>query len=139
MDLLFATPSDEEFKQICDYIQAFELDNRGLKKEEFCIAIEKDSQLLGFGRLRQHVDCVELCSLGVLTAHRDKGIGKALTNELIKKENGSIYLVCIIPDFFTPFGFRIVNRYPMSMQQKLDYCIHSLVVPETYVVMCLQR
>ena len=51
MQLVFASHSDEDFKQILTYIHAFELDDRGLKKEEFCAAFS-NNQLLGFGRLR---------------------------------------------------------------------------------------
>lgn len=138
MHLIFASPSDADFKQILHYIREFELDNRELKKEEFCIASAK-GQLLGFGRLRQHTDCIELCSLGVIESHRHQGIGTAITKELIKKAKGSIYLVCIIPEFFTPLGFQVVHEFPASIQQKLDYCTASLPVPETYVAMCLYR
>lgn len=134
MHLIFASPSDAEFKQVRQYIQAFELDDRELKKEEFCIA-SANGQLLGFGRLRRHADCTELCSLGVIESHRHHRIGTAVTQELIKRAKETIYLVCIIPDFFTPFGFHVVSDFPASIQQKLDYCRDSLPVPETYVAM----
>lgn len=134
MHLIFASPSDADFKQIRDYIRDFELDDRELKKEEFCAAFS-DGQLLGFGRLRKHADCLELCSLGVAEAYRHQGIGTAVTKELIRRAAQSIYLVCIIPEFFTPFGFYQVKEFPSSIQQKLDYCTQSLPVPETYVAM----
>ena len=95
--------------------------------------------MVGFGRLRKHFDCIELCSLGVVTNYRRQGIGKAIVKELIKKSSDSIHLVCIIPDFFTPFGFKIVEQYPNAIQNKLKYCTQELVVPETYVAMCLQK
>ena len=137
MQLHITVPSEDDFKQICKYIQAFELDNRELKKEQFCAAFHQQ-QLLGFGRLRQHSDCIELCSLGVIPSHRNKGIGKAITAELIKQTLQPIYLTCIIPDFFTPFGFKEVSAYPLSIQEKLDYCRESLPVEETYVAMRLR-
>lgn len=134
MHLTFASPSDAAFEQIRKYIRLFELDNRDLKKEEFCAAFST-TQLLGFGRLRNHIDCIELCSLGVVESHRHLGIGTELTKALIDRAQSSIYLVCIIPEFFTPLGFHQVQEYPASIQQKLDYCTQSLPVPETYVVM----
>ena len=139
MDFVFASPSDDDFKKICSYIRAYELDSRELKKEEFCVAFGKDRRLLGFGRLRQHPDCMELCSLGVVKPYRNKGIGKAIIAEIIKKAPGTIHLVCIIPEFFTAFGFQITTAYPSSIQLKLDYCIQSLPVPESYVAMHLQQ
>ena len=54
---------------------------------------------------------------------------------LILKSSKPLFLVCIIPEFFTPFGFEIVPEYPEAMQEKLNYCTSELVVPETYVVM----
>lgn len=139
MHLLLKAPTDEDFELIRKYIHTFELDDRGLKKEEFLTAFDQ-RELRGFGRLRKHPDCTELCSLGVVTPHRNKGIGKAITTELIRQEpHTEIYVVCIIPNFFTAFGFKEVSTYPPSIQQKLDYCTQSLPVPEAYVAMCLFR
>ncbi|MCX6296356.1 MAG: GNAT family N-acetyltransferase [Bacteroidetes bacterium] len=136
--LSLKTPTEKEFFQIKNYIQVFELDDRVLQQHEFIAAFRND-ELFGFGRLRQHADCIELCSLGVVTKHRRQGIGKAIVAELIKKSNSSIYLVCIIPDFFAPFGFQIIGTYPTAIQDKLNYCTQELIVPETYVVMQLQK
>ena len=103
MSLQLRTPSNKEFKQICDYIQEFELDNRGLKGQEFTAAF-RDEELVGFGRLRKHSDSTELCSLGVISNYRRKGIGKSIVKELIKRAEESIYLVCIIPEWPKKFG-----------------------------------
>lgn len=134
MDIIIKIPSEKEFQQICNYIREFELDDRGLKQEEF-IAAFRNNELVGFGRLRKHSDSTELCSLGVVTPHRRQGIGKALVKELILRSASELYLVCIIPEFFTPFGFAIVAEFPTAIQEKLDYCTDCLVVPEKYVVM----
>ena len=136
--LQLRTPSNKEFKQICDYIQEFELDNRGLKGQEFTAAF-RDEELVGFGRLRKHSDSTELCSLGVISNYRRKGIGKSIVKELIKRAEESIYLVCIIPEFFRPFGFQVVSTFPSSIQNKIDYCTSELVVPEIYVAMALEK
>ena len=138
MSLQLRTPSNKEFKQICDYIQEFELDNRGLKGQEFTAAF-RDEELVGFGRLRKHSDSTELCSLGVISNYRRKGIGKSIVKELIKRAEESIYLVCIIPEFFRPFGFQVVSTFPSSIQNKIDYCTSELVVPEIYVAMALEK
>lgn len=129
-------PTDKEFKRICLFISEFELDNRDLKKEQFIVAL-RDNELLGFGRLREHTDCLELCSLGVVASYRRQGIGKAIVAKLIENFSKNIYLVCIIPDFFIPFGFQKVKTFPISIQNKIEYCASELVVPETYVAMLL--
>jgi N-acetylglutamate synthase-like GNAT family acetyltransferase len=134
MEIRLREPSDKEFKLIIKHIAEFELDNRDLKPVQFTAAFRKD-ELVGFGRLRDHTDCLELCSLGVITPLRRKGIGKAIVSELIGRASSEIYLVCIIPDFFTPFGFQITENYPSSISDKLQYCSEQLSVPEKYVVM----
>ena len=123
-----------EFELIKKLIQQFELDNRDLLIQQFLVGKE-DEELLGFGRIRVHGNCLELCSLGVIKPKRLQGIGKQLTKELVLKSQKPLYLVCIIPEFFLPFGFKVVSEYPEEMQEKLNYCSSELVVPETYVVM----
>lgn len=60
--MTFRTPTLEEFILIRNYILQFELDDRNLKQEEFTAAF-RENGLVGFGRLREHSDCIELCSL----------------------------------------------------------------------------
>ena len=115
-------------------IQKFELDDRALEQYQFLGAKEND-ELLGFGRIRKHDNCSELCSLGVTEPKRLQGIGKELVKQLILIAEQPLYLVCIIPDFFTPFGFKVVAEYPEAMQEKLSYCTSELIVPEKYMVM----
>ncbi len=110
------------------------MDDRELEQHQFLAAKEKN-ELLGFGRIRVRENCYELCSLGVTEPNRLQGLGKKLVSDLILKASGPLYLVCIIPGFFTPFGFKVVSDYPAEMQEKLDYCTSELIVPETYVVM----
>ena len=142
LPLTLREPTDREFKQICLFITEFELDDRALEKHQFTIAL-RNGELVGFGRLREHLDCVELCSLGVVASHRRQGIGKAIVAKLLDshgyRNSKNIYLVCIIPDFFEPFGFQSVKEYPISIQHKVEYCTSELVVPETYVAMLLKN
>jgi len=138
LNLIFRTPSGNEFEQICGHIREFELDDRDLQPEQFTAAF-RDGELVGFGRLRKHADCTELCSLGVVASQRRKGIGKALVAELVRNGPSTIYLSCIIPGFFTGQGFLITGTFPASMRDKLYYCSSELPVPETYVVMVFIR
>ena len=128
----------KHFKLICQFINKFELDNRNLRKEEFLVALINHN-LVGFGRIRKHENCSELCSLGVIEPERFKGVGKQLVQALIQKATEPIYLACIIPQYFEPFGFVVVDEFPESMQEKLNYCTSELVVPEKYVVMKYQK
>jgi len=94
-----------------------------------------NGELVGFGRIRRRENCYELCSLGVIEPERLKGVGKQLVQSLIRTAKQPLYLVCIIPEYFKPFGFVVVDEYPESMHEKLNYCTSELVVPEKYVVM----
>lgn len=127
-------PNDSEFEIIKKHIVNFELDNRDLKKNEFIVATE-NSHILGFGRIRKHKSCDEMSTLGVIVSERKKGISKILIQNLINLSSQPLYLVCIIPDLFSPFGFKIVNEFPEEIKDKIIYCTHELVVPEAYVVM----
>lgn len=138
MKLELRSPTEPEFQHICNYIHDFQLDDRELYKEQFTGAY-KDNKLVGFGRLKKHEDCTELCSLGVITPLRGQGIGKAIVKELIKQTSDKLFLACIIPEFFQPFGFETVSEIPPSIINKLNYCSQELVVPEKYVAMMLKK
>jgi len=127
-----------EYEEIKTYIHQFSLDNRCLSPEQFLVAKNKQ-QIVGFGRIRKHTQCYELCSLGVIEPERNNGIGKELTNELIKISGQPLYLVCIIPNYFSALGFEIVTEYPPEIAEKLSYCADCLCVPESYVVLKYQN
>jgi N-acetylglutamate synthase-like GNAT family acetyltransferase len=110
------------------------LDDRSLEREQFLVAKHQE-EILGFGRIRKHKGCDEFCSLGVIESKRFKGIAKALILARIEISTQPIFLVCIIPEFFESLGFAIVSDYPNEMQDKLNYCVSELTVPEPYVVM----
>lgn len=129
-----ADDADTEF--LMKGIKEFWLDGAGFLATQFLIA-EKDGKRIGFGRIREHADCNELCTLGVLEKERNKGVGRMLIKALTEKagRQRELYLVCIIPPLFEPLGFEIVNTYPASMADKLYRCETELSVPEKYVVM----
>ena len=130
--------SESDFEKIKQHIAEFELDNRDLQQHQFLVAKEKN-ELLGFGRIRKHNGCDEFCSLGVLEEKRFNGIAKELILARIKIATQPIYLVCIIPDYFEKLGFKIVEKYPPEIADKLHYCTSELAVPENYVVMKYQK
>lgn len=136
MNLVLKAPTTKEFEQIKNYIQEFSLDNRNLKQTQFIVAM-CDKIVVGFGCLLQHIDCMELCSLGVVPLHRKKGVGKKIIAELINQTSQPIYLVSTIPDFFHPFSFKKTDDYPASIHRKLIYCTNELAVIEQYIVMRL--
>ena len=132
--IILRKPNATEFQQIVFFIEEFQLDNRDLLEHQFTAAFIEDN-LVGFGRVREHTDCSEICSLGTLVEFRKRGVCKMIVQNLIKINPTNLFLVCIIPDYFKPFGFEIVNEYPDAIQDKKKYCTHELVVPEDYFVL----
>jgi N-acetylglutamate synthase-like GNAT family acetyltransferase len=124
----------EQLLLVKEQIAQFELDDRSLHHSQFLLALQNNT-IIGFGRIREHSRCSELCSLGVIHPERNKGVGKALTKALISKAKQPLYLACIIPHYFAPFGFEICHTFPPELKDKLDYCTNELVVPQTYVIM----
>jgi len=131
--------SFEDFEQITQFVRQFELDNRDLQRAQFLVAKDVNQKIIGFGRIRKYNDCDELCSLGVIEAHRNKGIAKKIVEALINIATPPIYLVCIIPHYFEKSGFKIVTEFPTEISHKLNYCTFELIVPEEYVVMRYQK
>ena len=127
--------TDAEFELVKDHIQVLELDDRELKVDEFLV-LKANNELLGFGRIREFETFSEMCSMGVLEKGRELGFGSVLVRALAKKAKQSVYLACIIPNYFRLHGFKVCEQFPARMQDKLDYCTEHLTVPETYVVMC---
>lgn len=124
-----------DFDLVKRYVAELELDDRAMLQEQFLVLKDAQGRLAGFGRVREYDSCSEMCSLGILPGQRSKRLGKELVKQMIKKARQQTYLVCIIPSYFKEFGFSICSSYPPEMQDKLDYCLDSLAVPEPYVVM----
>ena len=130
--------SENDFELIKVYINKFELDNRHLELKQFIVA-KYETELVGFGRIRKHANCDELCSIGVLEKYRRNGIATKLVLSLLINASEEVYLVCINPDYFKKLNFEITSVYPSEMIDKLNYCTNELVVPEKYVVMHYQK
>lgn len=126
--------SEDQLEIVKTHIHQFELDDRSLHHSQFLLALQNNT-IVGFGRIREHSGCSELCSLGVIEPERNKGVGLALVKALSRKAKKTVYLVCIIPQFFEKLGFKVCDTYPEELLNKLYYCTQELVVPESYVVM----
>ena len=125
---------ESDFHDVLNYVKLLQLDSNDLQLQQFLVA-KKEGKVIGFGRLRTYSTCQELCSLGVIEPFRHKGAGTALSEELIKKSTLPLYVVTIIPGFFSRLGFEEVEEFPSDIGVKMSYCTDSLPVPETYVAM----
>lgn len=114
-------PTTDDWINIRHLIKDYKLDDNDLSIDQF-IVCKAGQQLLAFGRIKKHSDCDELSSLGVLTTYRNKSIGKTMVHELIKLTTKNIFIVTVIPDYFTKLGFEKVSQYPESMIAKQNVC-----------------
>lgn len=123
---------EKDMGKIEQYVKAYELDGTDMHVEQFLVAKQGD-EILGFVRIKKHVACDELSTLGVVEEHRGKGIGKALTLKVMEVSKRRLMAVCIIPEFFTKLGFTMATDLPEEISKKINYCTSCLCVPEKYV------
>lgn len=143
LEKIVVQPCDDiAFDKVKQSVREMCLDDREMKHYQFLVA-KKDEEILGFGRLREYDDSVELCSLGVIQKYRGQGIGKKIVLALIDIfyqkmdfNRKNLYVVTIIPQYFSKFGFRVIeSNWPLSIMKKYEYCTNILSVSEKYVVM----
>ncbi len=115
-------PTEKEFKEICSLANLYKLDCENLELNQFIIA-KINKQTVGFVRLKEYPECVELSTLGILTEYRSKGIGQYLIYELSKMTQADkIYIVTVIPTYFTKSGFKQTFDIPKSLKSKKESC-----------------
>jgi len=134
MDVIIRQPNDTEFEQVKKYVREFWLDNTDMHKEQFLVLLQ-NKKFTAFGRLKEHADCSELCTLGVVKEFRGKYFGQELTKALIKKAKHEVYLVTVIPDYFKKVDFVITSKYPASLKSKVNMCTTQYHVGQEYRVM----
>ncbi len=111
-----------DYPEIFKLAAKYALDYRQMKTDDFFVADDGD-KIVGICGLKKHRDCLELCSLGVDEAQRNKGLGARLVHAVLKKAKGKIYLTTTIPGFFEKFGFKKAVRFPESMTKKSQWCL----------------
>jgi len=95
------------------------LDYPGLEDDPLWVAEGPDGRMVGLVALKTHLDCLELCALGVDTGERGRGIAKALVEVLMAEAPGPVHLATVIPGFFAACGFRtIANDIPATFPAK---------------------
>jgi len=114
-------------KKIRELAETEALDSESMPANEFLVA-EENNSISGFGRVIQHQDCLELCSLMVIKEKRRQGIGRKITAARIKKAldlskgGPNIYITTIIPQFFEKSGFKQAKIFPKSMIKDEKWC-----------------
>jgi N-acetylglutamate synthase-like GNAT family acetyltransferase len=132
--MIFKQPDTSEFEQIKQLADELWLDNTGMQRGQFQ-TFSDNGKVIAFGRLREHNDATELCTMGVAKEFQKKAFGKKMVKHLQSIAKHDIYLVTVIPDFFAKLGFNKVEQYPDSIKKKIDLCATDYHVDDPYFVM----
>jgi N-acetylglutamate synthase-like GNAT family acetyltransferase len=101
-----ATQSDQE--TIRRLIQEANLNRMSLKWPHFVVA-EDGREIVGIGQVKAHGDgSRELASIAVVPARQRQGIGSAIIETLLAREQGVVHLTCRrqLQGYYERFGFR---------------------------------
>ena len=121
MEIKITSAAEKDFTVIEQLAKSFDLDLDDALWNQF-IAAKKGEEMMGFGRLRNYSGCTEVATVGVIHSERGKGLGTLIVNELVRIGPQEIFVTCVIPNFFSRFGFQAIQQYPPVLQKKVDFC-----------------
>ncbi len=115
--MIVRNPGKENLGQALGLARDLGLGYPGMEADKLWIA-EDEGRIVGVVALRSHPDCLELCSLGVDPGHRNRGLGRALVEAVMKHAPGDVHLGTVIPGYFERLGFHITAAVPKSFLKK---------------------
>jgi N-acetylglutamate synthase-like GNAT family acetyltransferase len=130
--------SEADFSVIEQLAKSLDLDWEEVSWDQFVVA-KQGSNIIGFGRVRKYADCAEIATVGVAPQQRKKRVGQQLMEKLIQLSPSEVFVTCVIPDFFSRFGFKPVKQYPPVLQKKVDFCKSYHFCDEQIFVMKLEK
>ena len=121
-----ANASDE--MTIKTLIRAEQLDPLNVHWQNFLVA-EEAGRLIGIGQVKPFRSGRELGSLVVAADRRQSGVGGAIINALIAREQGPLLLFCLAfrEPYYAKFGFRRCGRRELRGELKLKYALGSVL------------
>lgn len=114
-------------------VRKLNLDDAGMTPEQFMVCMSGD-MVRGIGRIQQHAECLELCSLGVDEPFRGQGIGRSLVVALLHGLHDTVYVVTDIPAYFAKLGFLPSAAVMPSLEDKRRRCIEQLACNEPLIM-----
>lgn len=122
-----ATADDMDF--ILGMLEGERLDTQRLEPAQF-ITIREDGRIIGLGRVKPYEHTYELGSVCVAPDRRGRGLGEAITRELIRRfPQDEVYLTTDaavgLPAFYERFGFLRTDVLPPELQAKVDWLIET--------------
>jgi N-acetylglutamate synthase-like GNAT family acetyltransferase len=82
-----------------------------LKWRRFTLAVDKDGTIIGCGQIKRHGSLLELASLAVEKKWRQKGVARAIIENIISTSKKNLWLVCSSTkvQFYNRFDFEEVR------------------------------
>ena len=108
MPLTLRDATAEDQPTIRQIVRAANINPTGLNWPRFIVA-EDGGAIVGVGQVKPHRDGTrELASIAVLPARQGQGIGTAIIQDLVRRENATLYLTCRsrLQGYYERFGFR---------------------------------
>ena len=139
LEILPATDSD--MPVIEQVAKKFDLDCEHMSGSQF-IVVKREKNIIGIGRLRDYPEQTgwsEIATVAVIEEERKRGVGSMIVRKLIDKAPSEIFVTCVIPDFFTRFGFQKVKQYPSVLEKKVDFCKSFNFQNDQIFIMCLKK
>ena len=123
-------PARQEDQQtIISLIRQAKINPRNLHWEHFLIA-EEDNQIVGIRQVKVHAQGTrEIASGFVLPEYRRQGISARLMNEILSREEGSLYLMCRDrwTQYYEQFGFQRVDINQLPADFRKEYRIGKII------------
>jgi amino-acid N-acetyltransferase len=115
-----ARPEDQE--TIVSYIRQAKINPRNLRWENFLVA-EENGRLIGMRQVKVHAQGTREVGSGfVLPEYRRQGISARLMNEILSREQDTLYLMCRDKraPYYEQFGFRqvAVDQLPVDFHKE---------------------
>ena len=108
MPLTLRDATAEDQPTIRQIVRAANINPTGLNWPRFIVA-EDGGAIVGVGQVKPHRDGTrELASIAVLPARQGQGIGTAIIQDLVRRENATLHLTCRsrLQGYYERFGFR---------------------------------
>ena len=103
---------DTDIPAIYELVREGRINPTGIDWMRFMLAETAEGDVIGCGQLKPHKDgSMELASIVVTEAWRGKGVARAIIEDLIQKNDGPLYLMCVSDNgpMYEKFGFRAVE------------------------------
>ncbi len=102
---------EADFPAIRQLIHEVGINPMSLDWRRFLIAVDANDKLLGCGQLKPHGHLIELASIAVEEEYRNRGIARAIIEELLARGPRPLYLICRSPlgPFYERWGFRSLD------------------------------